>query len=199
MAQDTGSGARTTVGVDQLDADGEPPEFDVTPRTGPADPGRQRGRHRRRWMAVGVLVVIAAAAGFLVTKALGSATDYFYQVDEAVAHRGDLGTRTFRIQGTVADDPTGVHIANNTQRIHFELKANGITAPVVYTGSDPPALFKHCEPVVIVGNWESTRADAPFIGTQIIIKHTESYSAEHANRLKTDPNCRATAPSAGKS
>lgn len=177
------------VGIDQTDVDGEPPEFDLTPRTG-AGGGRGRGGNRRRWLAAGVLVVVLVAAGFLVSKALGSATDYFYQADQAVAHRANLGTHRFRIQGTVADTPTSAKITDNTQRINFRLVANGVEVPVVYTGSDPPALFARCEPVVIVGNWQSKADDAPFVGSQIIIKHTESYSAEHAARLKSDPTCR---------
>lgn len=181
-------GPNETVGLDQLSSDGEPPEFDLTPRTSATDPAG-RGTNKRRWMAAGVLLVILAAAGFLVTKALGSATDYFYQVDEAVAHQADLGDRRFRIQGTVADTPQSVGITENTQKIDFELTANGVTVPVVYTGSDPPALFKACEPVVIVGNWESAADGAHFVGTQIIIKHSESYTAEHEGRMKSDPAC----------
>ena len=102
--------------LDQLDADGEPPEFDLTPRA-PARRGSRGtvGRGSRRWVALGVLVVLAAAAGFLVSKALGGATDYFYQVDEAVAQRPQLGTRRFRIQGTVTDTPQGVRIDQNTR------------------------------------------------------------------------------------
>ncbi len=176
------------IGLDQVDADGEPPEFDLTPRTSASGPVG-RGGPRRRWMAAGVLVVILASAGFLVSKALGSATDYFYQVDEAVAHRADLGTRRFRVQGTVANTPQTVSLTENTQKIDFDLTANGVTVPVVYTGSDPPALFKACEPVVIVGNWQSEADDARFVGTQIIIKHTETYTAEHENRMKADPAC----------
>lgn len=192
MSVDDGTRDRI-VEIDQVDSDGEPPEFDLTPRSpagGSGDgSGGGSGATKRRWIAAGVLVLIVAAAGFLVTKALGSATDYFYQADEAVARKADLGTRRFRIQGTVADDPTAVAITNNTQKIRFELTANGVTVPVVYTGSDPPALFARCEPVVIVGNWESTADDASFVGTQIIIKHTESYSADHADRMKSDPTC----------
>lgn len=187
MTED-GTGRAQTVGLDQIDVDGEPPEFDLTPRTSANGPVG-RGTPRRRWMAAGALLVVLASAGFLVTKALGSATDYFYQVDEAVAHRADLGTDRFRIQGTVADTPKSVTITDNTQKIDFELAANGVSVPVVYTGSDPPALFARCEPVVIVGHWESEADDAPFIGTQIIIKHTENYTAEHADRMKSDPAC----------
>ncbi|MBS1847870.1 MAG: cytochrome c maturation protein CcmE [Actinobacteria bacterium] len=181
------------VGLDQLDADGEPPEFDLTPREPrPSDSGARGGRNRRRWIAAVVLLVVVAAAAFLVTKALGSATDYFYQADQAVAHRSDLGTQRFRVQGTVANTPSAAKLTENSQKIEFQLAANGVTVPVIYTGSDPPALFARCEPVVIVGHWQSKADDAPFIGTQIIIKHTESYTAEHADRMKSDPECRVT-------
>ncbi len=174
--------------LDQLDVDGEPPEFDLAPRPPARAPGSGRGN--RRWAALAVLVVLAIAAGFLVTKALGGATDYFYQVDEAVAQRPQLGTHRFRIQGTVTDQPQGVSINDQTQKITFGLAANRISAHVIYTGSDPPSLFKQCEPVVIVGHWRSAAADAPFIGDQIIIKHSESYTAKHADRLKSDPSCK---------
>lgn len=175
--------------LDQLDADGEPPEFDLTPRAPARGDAGRSGRGSRRWVALGVLVLLAAAAGFLVSKALGGATDYFYQVDEAVAQRPQLGTRRFRIQGTVTDTPQGVRIDQNTQRVTFELVANDIRANVVYTGSDPPSLFKRCEPVVIVGHWGSSHEASPFVGDQIIIKHTESYTSEHAARMKSDPAC----------
>lgn len=178
------------VGIDQVTSDGEPPEFDLRPRTTDTGPGRG---HRRRWLAVGVLVVVVAAAGFLVTKTLGSATDYFHQVDEAVAQRADLGTRRFRIQGTVVNEPTKVRMDGNQQVIDFVLGANGVTAPVVYTGSDPPALFKRCEPVVIVGHWESSAPDAPFVGSQIIIKHDENYTEAHADRMDADATCGSVA------
>lgn len=177
--------------MSDIDVDGEPPEFDLAPQDPIKDTAKGQGVNRRRWMAIGVLVVIAVAAGFLVTKALGSATDYFYQVDEAVAHRGDLGTRRFRIQGSVANSPQSVTLRNNQQRIDFSLSANGITVPVTYTGSDPPALFRKCEPVVIVGNWESKADNARFVGTQIIIKHTESYTAEHKDRMTAPTSCEA--------
>ena len=175
--------------LDQVDADGEPPEFDLTPRAPARGGGARSGRGSRRWVALGVLVLLAVAAGFLVSKALGGATDYFYQVDEAVAQRPQLATRRFRIQGTVTDTPQGVRIDQNTQRVTFELVANDIRANIVYTGSDPPSLFKRCEPVVIVGHWKSADESAPFIGDQIIIKHTERYTAEHKARTKSDPAC----------
>ena len=180
------------VGLDQVDADGEPPEFDLTPRTSTKGAAPVGGDKRKRLLAAGVLVIIAFAAGFLVTKALGSATDYFYRVDEAVAHRANLGTRRFRIQGTVTNSPKSVKLTENSQKIRFSVEANGVTVPVIYVGSDPPALFARCEPVVIAGHWQSSADNAPFIGSQIIIKHTENYSAKHADRLQADPTCKET-------
>ena len=173
--------------LDQLSSDGEPPEFDLTPRRA-ALRGRGLRAGRTRWLALGVLVVLVGIGAFLLSN-LGGATEYFHQVDEAVAQRADLGTRRFRIQGTVIDAPQGASIKGNKQRITFRIEANGVSAPVVYTGSDPPALFKQCEPVLIVGNWQSAAENAPFLGDQIIIKHAESYSEDHSDRLKPDKTC----------
>lgn len=175
--------------LDQLTSDGEPPEFDLTPNA-VRKVRKTSGSRRSRLMALGVLIVLVAIAGFLVSKALGGATTYFYRVDEAVANRQSLATRRFRVQGTVMNAPQGTKISNNQQRITFRLSANGISIPVVYEGSDPPALFQKCEPVLLVGNWASKAENAAFVGDEIIIKHTESYTAEHADRLKDGSGCK---------
>lgn len=175
--------------LDQLTPDGEPPEFDLTPNS-TRKSRTSAGNRKSRLMALGVLIVLVAAAGFLVSKALGGATTYFYRVDQAVANQNSLGTRRFRIQGTVMNAPQGTKITNNQQRITFRLSANNISVPVVYEGSDPPALFQKCEPVLLVGSWASKVQGAKFVGDEIIIKHTESYTAEHANRLKDGSGCK---------
>ena len=61
---------------------------------------------RRMWLAGAVVV---GALAFLVMRGLGNATMYFRTADEAVAQRQALGTRRFRIEGTVV--PGTVHAA----------------------------------------------------------------------------------------
>ena len=48
-----------------------------------------------------VFAVLAAAFAFLLVEGLGSSLDYFDTVNQALAHRGTLGTTTFRLEGTV--------------------------------------------------------------------------------------------------
>lgn len=167
--------------LDQLDVDGEPPEFDLTPRPARDTPSGRR-RKNRKWLAVGVLVALAVITGFVVSQALGSATEYFYRVDEAVAQRSELGARRFRMQGTVSGEPVRRSLGNQQEAV-FALAANGTKAKVEYTGGEPPALFKPCEPVVIVGKWQGD----VFKADQIIVKHTETYTEKHPERL--DPTC----------
>ena len=50
---------------------------------------------------VAVVVVVAAAIGFLLWQGLGNATLYFKTADEAVRDRDELGDRRFRIEGAV--------------------------------------------------------------------------------------------------
>ena len=46
-------------------------------------------------------MVIAAALAFLLLEGLNNATVYFKTADQAVADKASLGTRQFRIEGTV--------------------------------------------------------------------------------------------------
>lgn len=133
-------------------------------------------------MAAGVLALLAVITGVVISQALGSATEYFYRVDEAVNQRAELGSRRFRMQGTVSGEPVRRDKGDH-QEASFELKANGVTARVEYSGGEPPALFKPCEPVVIVGAWQGD----VFHSDQIIVKHTETYSADHPDRV--DSTC----------
>ena len=58
-------------------------------------------RRRRSPWAYGALVVVLLALGVVVWKGLSSASLYFYNADEAVEQREDLGDKRFRLQGTV--------------------------------------------------------------------------------------------------
>ncbi|MGI8751244.1 MAG: cytochrome c maturation protein CcmE [Acidimicrobiales bacterium] len=130
---------------------------------------------RRRQIVAGV--VILAALAFLAVQGLSNATVFFKTADQAVAGRASLGTKVFRIEGTVDNDVTRVG-----QTVRFDLTANGVTVPVVDTGS-PPELFKPGIPVVLEGHWQG----AVYASDQIMVKHTASYTEAHPNRLKPQP------------
>lgn len=172
---------RPDAASDAAPEDHEPPELDLTPRTGAPAGGTlaTRRRRNRRLGVVGLLVVLAAVAGFLVTQ-LNSATTYFYTVDQAVAKRDVTGGRTFRIEGTVADDPAKTASADG-EKLTFTLANNGASARCEYTGGEPSALFKKGEPVVLEGHWDG----AVFTSSLIMVKHDATYDQKHPDRVTT--------------
>ena len=128
------------------DRDLEDGGLDLTPRN--LEAGRP-ARPRRKWGAIVVLVILMFAAGFIIRQALSTATLFYYNADEAVAHRATLGTKQFRVQGLVVDQPRPT-----TDAILFTIAFNGKRISVRHTGSEP-ALFKAGIPVVCEGHWEA--------------------------------------------
>ena len=119
--------------------------------------------------------MIATALGFLAFQGLSNATQYFKTADQAVADKASLGTRQFRIEGTVA--PGIVHDSAGTE---FDIVANNVSVHVV-DSEQPPQLFKVGVPVVLEGHWQGNVYSA----FQIMIKHTSSYVEAHPNRMKS--------------
>ena len=128
---------------------------------------------RRRQVIAGL--VVASAVAFLLAEGLSSATVYFKTADQAVADRGALGTKPFRIEGTVLNDVRQVG-----KITRFDIFANGVTVPVADT-DQPPELFKPGIPVVLEGHWQGS----VYAADQIMVKHTASYTEAHPNRLKS--------------
>lgn len=154
--------------------------MELTPRTlderdgepGGAGAVRPRARrHHRRWLPLLVLGVALLGLGGLIYKGLSDATLYFRNADEAVAQRDSLGTRRFRLQGTVTGQP--VERADGT--VDFDVRFNGVSVAVHHEGS-PPDLFRTGIPVVIEGHW-AARGDV-FDGDRILIKHDATYESQ---------------------
>jgi cytochrome c-type biogenesis protein CcmE len=133
-------------------------------------------RPRLRLAMVGVIVL--AAVGFLLVKGLGSSLDYFKTVDQAVAQKAQLGTSTFRLEGTVESGT--VERSNNGAA--FDV-AQGSTAIYVVNVGTPPQLFKAAMPVIVVGHFASA-SSSTFLSNQIMVKHSASYIAAHPNRVR---------------
>lgn len=144
------------------------------------------GSRRRQ---VGAVLVIVAAVGFLLFQGLSNATEYFKTANQAVADRASLGTRQFRIEGTV--DNNVRRVGNETA---FSITANHVTVPVVDT-KEPPELFKPGIPVVLEGHFATT--GPVFHSDLIMVKHSASYVAAHPNRVKAQTPAPA-APAAPK-
>jgi cytochrome c-type biogenesis protein CcmE len=150
------------------------------PTAVPSAPPVLRRRRRllatRRRQAIAAAVIIGAVA-FLVTEGLSNATSYFLYTNQAVAQRATLGTKSFRIEGTVERD-----VRRAGQDTDFSITANGVSVPIVSTGS-PTALFKPGIPVVLEGHWA---ASGPVYDSNLImVKHTASYTEAHPGRLKS--------------
>jgi cytochrome c-type biogenesis protein CcmE len=143
------------------------PPLDLTPRAG-------RRQQKRALPVVLVLVVLGGALIFLAAKSLGSASMFFYNADEAVAHKTELGTKRFRLQGVVEDG--SVHQQEDS--VTFTVTWNGTAVHVVHRG-DPPEMFQPDIPVVLEGQWQGDH----FASDRILVKHTASYAAQHADRL----------------
>ena len=75
-----------------------PPETAGGRAVASAQSARRRRTKRR---LVLVFALLAAALVFLLVEGLGSSLDYFDTVNQALAHRGQLGTTTFRLEGNV--------------------------------------------------------------------------------------------------
>jgi len=162
---------------------------DLTPRTDAPDAEdlRRRMHPARRYAALAVIVAAVAVAGFLVVRTLGDATEFFRNVDEAVAERAELGDRRFRLQGrvvpgSVADDGQGT--------VSFQVVFNCTVAGVEHRG-DPPELFDNpWIPVLVVGAWRErgvelvTGSDTHVFGSdELIVKHTNEYEADYGERV----------------
>lgn len=149
--------------------------MDLTPATSAPTP-TPRSR-RRSPIAYAVLVVVLLALGFVVAKGLSSASLYFYNADEAVAQKADLGQKRFRLQGTVLGDT----IREQGDQVDFTVAFNGARVDVHHDGS-PPEMFKPGIPVVLEGRWDDT--GRWFDSDRILVKHSEEYEAKNQDRIK---------------
>lgn len=148
-------------------------ELDLTPRPQPAPP-----RRRRRYRNLALVGVVVVALGFVLFQALTSARVYFYNVDEAVTERDELGERTIRMQGTVVSEP----LRDDDGAYRFRVSHGGVDATVHHVGAEPTDLFEIGIPVVVEGRWQGEE----FRSQQILVKHSEEYIAENPTRVDAE-------------
>ena len=156
--------------------------MDLSPRTLAGDaPGDQpvgpapRVRKRRPWLSIGLLVLVLAAGGVVLTKFLTSSLDYYCNVDEVGVKDGCENGRRLRIQGTVEEGT--VESVNGVTT--FTIGFNGVSRQVVYDG-DPGGAFQECIPVVVHGVMND---GGVFDGDEVEVKHGNDYEAKHDDRL----------------
>ena len=151
----------------------------TAPGTGgpaPTTPGTARRRVSwRLWVAGAVLV---GAFIFLLVMGLGGSLNYFETVDQAIAHKATLGSRTFRLEGIVVPGT----VQRNPQGVRFVAAGTHHRVVVVNTG-EPPQLFQPDIPVVVVGHFSG----GTFYSDQVIIDHSAQYIQAHPGRVRA-PN-----------
>ena len=99
-------------------------------------------------MTVGVVVAVV----FLIANLLGDAALFFYNADEAVERRVELGDDRFRVQGTPLEDTIIEGFRGDQPVVVFAIGFGEVTIDIVHVG-DPPELFQPGVPVVLEGSW----------------------------------------------
>jgi cytochrome c-type biogenesis protein CcmE len=152
--------------------------LDLSPRDDA--PVRAARTTRRRWAPIVVLCVLGLVIGIIALQARGASL-YFKNADEAVAEKESLGTKRFRLQGTVVGKP--VEKDTSTE---FTVQYRGVSVEVVHTGSEP-AMFKAGIPVVAEGHWNE--AGTAFDSDRLLVKHDadyKDYDEKNPERLDGD-------------
>jgi len=130
-------------------------------------------RQRRfMWVAIGVLVLCAAAA--FVLNAFQSNLVFFFTPTQVAQGEAPQG-RIFRIGGLVKDGS----LQRQDVQVQFVVTDTARDIPVVYSGLLPD-LFKEGKGVVAQGR---LGADGLFTATEVLAKHDENYmppEAQHA-------------------
>ena len=144
-------------------------DLDLSPAatTAPSPRGR-----KTLWSVV--IVLVLAALVIIAVRALGDASLFFLNADEAVEQRDDLGDDRFRLQGTVAADS----VETTTDGVAFTVLFADAEVDVLHVG-DPPELFQEGIPVVLEGNWEGD----VYASDRILVKHSSEYEADNGERL----------------
>ena len=126
-----------------------------------------------------VLALVLGACAFLLVKGLGDATVFFKNADEvsSASQRASLGTKRFRLQGTVVDGT--VHETGDLVR--FDVEYHCKTVHVQHEG-DPPELFKPGIPVVLEGAFG--KGTDVYDSDKIFVKHTSEYRVKEGDRLQ---------------
>ena len=163
--------------------------MDLSPReTTPVAPTAPR--NTRKWVSIGLLVLVLAAGGLVLTKFLTSSLDYYCNVDEVGRRSGCNADRRLRLQGVV-EQGSVVHDGGDTD---FVIAFNGASVPVHYDG-EPGGIFKECIPVVVHGQFAS--ATGVFDGDLVEVKHSSEYVAVNDERLAEADDLAAACDAAG--
>jgi cytochrome c-type biogenesis protein CcmE len=150
---------------------------------GSSPPASTRATRSRRisWRLLVVGAVLVGALCFLLVKGLSGSLDYYVTVDQALAQKASLGTRTFRLEGVVV--PGTVRRTENG--VSFVAEGSHDKLAVANTGN-PPQLFQPGIPVVVNGHFSGET----FVSNQIVVDHTSTYTEEVPKHTKASKSLR---------
>jgi cytochrome c-type biogenesis protein CcmE len=133
----------------------------------------------------GVLAVIILAIGFVLFQGLNNAALYYRNADEAIHDKASLGTRRFRVQGTVQRDVNQVgQEVDFTIQFPTDRPASAANTIHVKHQGDPPDLFQPGLPVVLEGHWST---DGSFFASdRILVKHSADYKASNPDHVASN-------------
>jgi cytochrome c-type biogenesis protein CcmE len=146
----------------------------------PVAPPKSSISSRRR--TVLVLAVLAVAIMGLLSQGLLHSLNYFDTVDQVLANRAKIAMTTIRLEGVVKPHT----VVRTSSGASFWMMGSGSNQVYVTSSGTPPQLFEANIPVVVVGHFSSVTS-LTFEGSQIMVKHTASYIAQHPARVKA-PN-----------
>lgn len=149
--------------------------MDLSPRVSSDDAPLAPRVRRRRWPAVALLGVFAAAGALIVAQFLTSAIDYYCNVDEIGVRPGCDPDRRIRVQGNVVEGS----VRRGNFGTEFALEFGGERLAVAYSG-DPGGIFQECIPVVAHGRL----VDGVLQSTRVEVRHSNEYEAENADRIE---------------
>ena len=159
--------------VDAQSGDPGVSPLDLTPRETAPRPAGRPGVVRRfvPWV---LAVAVLGGIGVMVSN-LAGATTYFYNVDQALEKRSDIGDRRVRVQGNIVAGS----VDQGADYLRFTLRYHDRTLRVSHTG-DVPDLFGPAIPVVIEGNFTGDS----FSSDRVLVKHDEKYEEKNSQRVK---------------
>ncbi|HIM66810.1 MAG TPA: hypothetical protein EYM46_09645 [Acidimicrobiia bacterium] len=158
--------------------------LDLTPEASRPD------RSARRPWSVLALVLVVVAVVFVLLRTLGDASLFFYEVDEAVDRRVELGDDRFRVVGTPKPGFVDTEL-DGRAAVVFTLCVAEVSADVAHMG-DPAELFQPGVPVVLQGAWvvgtppgigglTSAADDGWYLRTDhMVVKHDNDYRSDEA-------------------
>lgn len=129
---------------------------------------------------VGGLVIIGAIV-YIFTSSIQQNLTFFITPSEYLQDEAKYAGRTVRLGGVV--EPGSVKFNRDTLELSFVVSDGTVKFPVKHSGT-PPDLFKEGMGVTVEGEFEGAGKNAVFQGTQLLVKHSEEYSAPKTG----DPN-----------